>query len=60
MTEYSKDLIVIIAGYKDDIEKNLFSMNEGLKFRFIFISFRRLFKNGYFPINLFENQTYAK
>jgi hypothetical protein len=36
LTERKKDLFCIIAGYKDSLEKDFFSVNEGLRRRFPF------------------------
>jgi SpoVK/Ycf46/Vps4 family AAA+-type ATPase len=36
LTEKKKNLIVIIAGYTDQLEESFFSVNEGLKRRFPF------------------------
>ena len=36
MSEHARDFILIVAGYKDAIERNCFAANEGLKRRFPF------------------------
>ncbi|CAK0765963.1 hypothetical protein CVIRNUC_003311 [Coccomyxa viridis] len=36
MSEHARDFILIVAGYKDAIDQNIFAANEGLKRRFPF------------------------
>lgn len=36
MSEHAQDFILIVAGYKDAIDRNIFAANEGLKRRFPF------------------------
>ncbi len=37
LTEHKKDIVVIVAGYEDDLKKSFFSMNQGLERRFPWI-----------------------
>ena len=37
LTEHKGDFICIIAGYKDELQKNFFSLNPGLERRFAFV-----------------------
>ena len=48
MTEHPHDIIIILAGYKDMIEKNIFETQPGLKRRFTWI----FEVNGYTPSGL--------